>query len=626
MAFSMLAGQPIGRLVFALGGGAWLSPRLLTAEGALLAIGMQSQAVSDQGMITSNAGLVRFYQHQILHGEFLGAALFGPPTAASLPFWGDSMQVFHLFKQGSLFVTVSYQDASGAWVTLRVSNETISTGEYLWMQKLVTLPQVSFRAKEFGGYVALNWGSLTFLPDAFVDVSGNSISPPQKISVKAEWGATDLVSRLIFEGNAFLRSRNPDELGYDLFEREFKEKALEMGAEYGSTLALVGVNADVPGELTFQLDGALTHSFKKDDEVVIQPSNLNDIYTFTGTWSVLNINQGATQFTIAFTGVAATGAIFCEVSNQLKLIPLLVGHYEHAVLPRTGSGAEVRYYRPNAVGDLATEGNLNGQNFALYDDSVNLEDLTNWDSDISLRYLQRNAPQPFGPLSLVGTGSITTLQGLFVWACARLGLSLQLAQSGEPELNLNFCLTQQMNLIDLLDKVAGYCNHSFFIQGDELHLFNNATAQGDVGRLSDLDVFSLDYEYTMPSKSYVARWKRFQPGSKRAGAISTPVLEEVEVVAEVAGQVSMGDVRNYSDVFDQDSARVKSNLRALKAEREAMTLRLKVPLERLPKLGEKFSYQDNELNPPLLATGKVRSITFDFENDTIDLTAKETSQ
>ena len=235
MAFSMLAGQPIGRLVFALGGGAWLSPRLLTAEGALLAIGMQSQAVSDQGMITSNAGLVRFYQHQILHGEFLGAALFGPPTAASLPFWGDSMQVFHLFKQGSLFVTVSYQDASGAWVTLRVSNETISTGEYLWMQKLVTLPQVSFRAKEFGGYVALNWGSLTFLPDAFVDVSGNLISPPQKISVKAEWGATDLVSRLIFEGNAFLRSRNPDELGYDLFEREFKEKALEMGADFIAT-------------------------------------------------------------------------------------------------------------------------------------------------------------------------------------------------------------------------------------------------------------------------------------------------------------------------------------------------------------------------------------------------------
>ncbi|OGG97749.1 MAG: hypothetical protein A2508_07920 [Candidatus Lambdaproteobacteria bacterium RIFOXYD12_FULL_49_8] len=514
--------------------------------------------------------------------------------------------------EGALFVTLNYNG-----LTRRVSNETIDGGQYLWLGKLSSLSPIRLAAQGDGGFVKLSWGQVGFTPDCFINSQGQVILPPRKLAITAQWGIKDDPEylSLAFEGEAILRQVSEEELFYDVVEKEWPMLALEEGPSAGQSLLVETVSSPNAGILRFTTGFA--HNYAVGDVVFLQPVSLSTVFDYSGKWEILAVDPLGMWFEVA--GNFSTSPLDQGmVSAQIVARPLALGALQHIPLIRTGFGdIDVLYFRPNLAGVLGTD-------WHIYDDGVLADNY--WAPGTQGESLiERNpAYQPQGTLTASGqacvpgssgTQSFCSLADLFTWAAQLMGLTLINPNGGL--VLLDFIYTDQIPLIDLLDQVAGYAGYLFYIQGSQLILIDRQVPQGQIDNLSALKLVDLKYQYELPVKEYRGEWSQLIPRQEQG--LSVMREQRSQVVLE--GAERLGETKK-SRVFHRHHQGVRSRLKAAKVHWEKPPVTLITPLDRLARLGEQFTYLDNQLDPPRSVTAKVEVIELDFNQDLLSVTGR----
>lgn len=613
---------------------AFQSNAIGTREIAELAIGANGPLIQPYSLIVSSNGEVQHLTQSL--NEFDPAHSPRVPWIIYKQVNTDIDQIPHKTdvilaeknSQGYLFVTVK-KTINGTLHTWHMSNQWVDGGVNLWEQKIISMPAIHFRAKEGGGFITLNWGSISFLPGSFTDNStGEVLDPPHEVEIEAHWGSRDSTAFRIFEGEAYLRSESEESLDFDLYEQEFEQEALDWGLAAGANTDVIIINEMAPAETPIGDEIIVTtgqpHGLSAKDEILLQPVDNTAASTFTegGKYSVKSVVD-TSNFILDLPGFGSYTADSAEMGTELVPQPLILGTVEHILPQPTGVDTGKRYYRPDVVDLIGGTPSTNA-----FDDGLNVTG--NYTSDgLTLPYIEPDSGMDaVGKFSISGTGSMTSLHDLFTWAAFQLGeLDYQWRASEYPEdIAINCVITEQMQLLDLLDQIAGYCNFSFTILNGVISLFKNDSAAASLGTWNETDVHSLDYSHEMPTRTHKASWKVNEGNLMRTDSVVAtpafaPTLDATTKEVFLQGASPMGDVREYK-VFDQKRGDVTQKIKALKAEREKPEVRASIPMEGLPRVGFSFDYQDNYRTPAQLIQVVVRDLKFDFENHSIELTGK----
>ncbi|OGG99646.1 MAG: hypothetical protein A2600_07510 [Candidatus Lambdaproteobacteria bacterium RIFOXYD1_FULL_56_27] len=536
------------------------------------------------------------------------------PESGLLSLVGKSF-LFKVRFDGSLFLTL--QSAGKVW---RVSTETLDGGNHLWRGRITSLSPIRIEARPQGGFVKLSWGQMGFSPDCFVDAQGQVMAPPPRISATAHWGMRDDLEALslAFEGEAVLRERREDELIYEVLEKDWQVNALEEGMREGETFLVTQVEPQTLGIL--RVFTAAAHPFVVGDEVFLQPKEGATPFPYLGKAEVLAIDgTGHLWFEVAkeYSNYSWT---FGSVSAKLCVRPFAVGQIEHLPLQRTGfgPGTDNLFYRPNFAGVLGTD-------WRIYEDAVEIG--TGWQTDspgalfVERVYGATTAVE--GQVTACGLAAdpgahqspFATVGDFFGWAAARLGLSLRCP--GGAATSLDFVVTEQIRLIDLMDQVAGYAGYLFYVKAAELVLFHKDEPQGTLYNLSPMKVVDLQYRFDLPVREYKSLWSQLK-ATKEAGF---SVIREEKQQLLVPGSQTQG-VSQTCRPFNRNAGQIRSQLKATKARQEKVWVQLSSPLDRIPVLGEQFTYTDLELNPPQTLSGRIESLELDFSQDLLVIGAR----
>jgi len=178
---------------------------------------------------------------------------------------------------------------------------------------------------------------------------------------------------------------------------------------------------------------------------------------------------------------------------------------------------------------------------------------------------------------------------------------------------LEFELTEQIQIIDLLDQVAGWCGYLFVIQGAALTLVDKTQANGEVAALPASMIVSLDYQPDLAVAAWVAGWNERYSG--------TGQLLERKRSVRVEGTQGQGETRDVKP-YNRDHSAVRARLGAQRDHRAKLPARLASPLSRLANLGERFTIVDDSLAAPMSVQGQVESFELDFQNDLITIEAR----
>ncbi|MDX2471064.1 MAG: hypothetical protein QNL04_10865 [SAR324 cluster bacterium] len=552
--------------------------------------------------------IVRLWQHHNYKSNLSDGNLYELCSASHTQKLGP-LFLEAVIRFGKLYVEVTHSE-SGADVTQYFSHRGVVGRTHFWDLQISKLPTIQYETSKNGGYITLTWGKITFLPEAFKDNSGNQISPPSTIEIKATWGARDDRATNVLEGNAVLRSLTENGFEYELFEREFKEQALEEGMGTSDSLLITAITAN-GAKLT--ITTGKTHGYSLFDEVLLQPVSNIAAAIFMGKYEVSEI-VNSTQFEVTSTATGSYTNGDLECSREILPIPLYLGYTNHPSLIRTGVETEWRYYRPDFVGTAPS-------GVTLFDDGIDITS-TGWGADsLGNRYLERGGTQTFGLATAAGTGAVTTLSQLFSWGATKLGLTFSDLDSSD-QIAIDQVITSQITIIDLLDQVAGYCNFAFYIKNDTLVLFDRAIAHGDIGPIGEIDIFKVHYSVPMPVKQYKAKWEVAFAGSQyKDGNTGLPAILQKKKESTEKGTHSLGQEKLIK-VFNEKENLVKLRLKAKKAAHEQTEIQIEAPLERLPQFGETLTYLDQDFDPPLAMEAKVTSFELDFGSDQLTIKAR----
>ena len=521
---------------------------------------------------------------------------------------------FQVRFDGSLFLTLSSNGL--VW---RVSTETLDGGNHLWRGRVTSLSPIRIEAKPQGGFVKLSWGQMGFSPDCFVDPQGQVMAPPARISATAQWGIRDDLEALslAFEGEAVLRERREDELIYEVLEKDWQANALEEGLGEGETFLVTQV---LPLAGGIRVLTSAAHSFSPGDEVFLQPQDGSTPFPYRGKAEVLAVDGTDHLWFEVAMEYSASAWSSGSVSAKLCVRPWAAGRIEHLPLQRTGfgPGTDNLFYRPNFAGVLGTD-------WKIFEDAVEIS--TNWLADVpGALFVQRTysaATAMEGKVTASGLAAdpgvhqaaFSSVGDFFTWAAARLGLSLHCP--GGAATPLDFVLTEQTRLIDLMDQVAGYAGYLFYIRANHLVLFHKEEPQGTVYHLSPMKVVDLQYRFDLPVREYKSSWSQLE-AAKEAGA--SVIREEKRQILVPGGQTQ--GVSQTCRPFNRNAGQIRSQLKATKARQEKVWVQLSSPLDRIPALGEQFTYTDMELNPPQTLSGRIESLELDFSQDLLVIGAR----
>lgn len=514
---------------------------------------------------------------------------------------------FRVLYDGNLYMTLHHGDFS-----TRISTQTQNQGRYLWRGKISRLSPIRIGAQGDGGFVKLSWGQLGLLPDTFTDDTGALLTPPKRLHLVAHWGVSDQVideRTLAFEGDAVLRGRSEEEVLYEVLEPAWEANALELGCASGAAWGIEQLSEGTGANL--RLDTIEPHRLAEGDEVFLQATDAGANFGYGGLYDVLAVAEDSTWLEVNGTFEAALGGAGL-VSAQIGHRPLAVGQVEHMEVLRTGFEESQTYYRPNL-----------GQDLRLFDEGVEITEYFSGAPGDVLMQWNGVGPGPSGRVTASGTAHwpedssrpLSTLAELFEWAAQRLGLTFH--NPDGAALSLDFVQTEPIQLIDLLDQVAGYAGYLFYIQSGQLSLIDPQEAHGSIEQLSPIKVEQLDYQNELPLKELRAQWECWRPASE-AGV---PVIRERTETLVVAGPDPQGERRN-AKVFNSRRGLVKQRMQARIEQLERPLVRLSGPMDRLSNIGEQFTMTDEALDPPWTIQGQVESMELDFIQDLLVFTGK----
>ena len=385
--------------------------------------------------------------------------------------------------------------------------------QYWWKPGIVSMPSMTVGAGVKGGFVRVDWGTIAFAPNSFVD------EPRAHFAISLDWGLDSSNTIHIFDGEIYRRSYTNQEIGYDIFEPEYETKALSEGV-------------DVKSE-------------EEDPDVdVVQP--------------------------------------------------LVIGAVVYAAPQRTGLDIEEKYYMP----DFAT--------YDFFDDGVLIND--NW--TVSDGYAERDVAI-VGTLTISGTGNMTTLHDVFSWAAGEMGLDYVNVHGGDVALNC--VITGQSLMVDLLDKLAFYCNYRFYIKDDTIYLVDMHQDNG-AQEIEEFDFVEISYEWPMPVKKYSAEWSllKFDPET-------TSLIADKKEVEHYPEDVLVGDEVSITP-YDQTIADVTAKIEAIAAQEARVKIALSLPLDQLPSIGEKISFADRKQAHDIAGYLRVGSYSINYTSKTLDIT------
>lgn len=272
--------------------------------------------------------------------------------------------------------------------------------------------------------------------------------------------------------------------------------------------------------------------------------------------------------------------------------PLVIGTVIYAAPQRTSLNTEEKYYMP----DFAT--------YDFFDDGVLIND--NW--TVAGGYAERTVAI-VGTLTISGTGNMTTLADVFSWAAGEMGLGFENIHGGDVALNC--FVTGQQLMVDFLDKIAFYCNYQFYIKDDILYLVDMNQDNGEQ-EIEEFDFVEISYEWPMPVKKYSAEWSLL----KFDETTTTLIADEKEVEHYTDNPV--GDEVTITP-YDQTIADVTTKIEAIATQDAKTFISLSLPLDRLPSIGEKISFDDRKQQHDIAGYLRVRSYSINYSSKTLDL-------
>ena len=292
--------------------------------------------------------------------------------------------------------------------------------------------------------------------------------------------------------------------------------------------------------------------------------------------------------TVLDTGADETGAAVD--------VPMAFGAASHLSAQRTGTDTEFRYYTSGATGTVGTD-------WHVYDDGVNIDSnvTDNGDGTFSLS----SAPVGEVTISLV-TPNKGDLASLFSWGATTLGLSLDITAAATPSPAIAFKVTTQVNVIDLLDRLAGFHNHVFYIDAGTLYLVDREQDNGSQV-LTEWDYFSAPTSMPNPIKELRAEWTVREPVTDRTGSH----LKDVTQTAAAAGPDPLGEVISVTP-YQEDPAQVETALGLLVTSWQRPYGEIRMPLLAQPVPGRHIEWTDTGQGRQISGWLRVRRITYDF--------------
>lgn len=289
--------------------------------------------------------------------------------------------------------------------------------------------------------------------------------------------------------------------------------------------------------------------------------------------------------------------------NDINL-PLVLGDVTHMSPQRTGDKSEQRYYFPDFVGSI-------GDGVDAYDDGVLINDswTDNGDGTVS------RSVDLVGELTFSGTGNKTDIINLFNWGCEELGLIFDSHLAKNIELDC--VVTSQQYIIDFLDEIAWYCDHGFYVLDDMLYLVHNDADNGiQEVALSGADVtpVGFTYHWPQPVKKYTAEWTTRYAKTDKDGSRIKSKDHKVEIFSEYT---EIGIEESLSGIYNESKNKVKARLNDILDRENKSTIKVELPLFRLPRYGERIDFTDRLSVNPVEGYVHCRKFSLDYEAKTV---------
>jgi hypothetical protein len=261
---------------------------------------------------------------------------------------------------------------------------------------------------------------------------------------------------------------------------------------------------------------------------------------------------------------------------------------------------------------------ITGSDFAVQDNGV---DITANAVDLGDNrfYLTEN---PVGNVTISGTGSLYTLNGIFEWGAGKLGpgLSFVSTYAEDPSPSVTKWLDSQRETIEFLSSLASFYDHSFDILNLTLTLVHQEEARGSL----DLSYrfFTLEVMTNEPASKWISKWNQ----KKVVEYTDNFAVEDEEKEVSILGPYSYGTEFEVES-FLESVPNVETRLNAINNRHYRMMLRCSIPLEDVPGYGLPRPGMEVTLVHPyfgsrgLVAVFNIRELTYHFDprENTIDL-------
>ena len=274
--------------------------------------------------------------------------------------------------------------------------------------------------------------------------------------------------------------------------------------------------------------------------------------------------------------------------------PLVIGTVDYMTPQRTGLAIEQKYYMPDFAAGT----------YHFYENGYPIDD--HW--TVADGYAERSV-NINEDLSISGTGNMTTLNDVFTWASAQMGLDYVNVHGGD--VSLNYVEYSQMLMVDFLDKIAYYCNYQFYIKDGVVYLvdMNQDNGQQDI---EEFDFVEISYEWPMAIKEYSAAWtlRKFNSG--------LVVLENDEKEVKHYTDSAIGDEVSITP-YDQTIADVGAKIATIAAQEKKVIVSLSLPLDQLPAIGEKITFDDRKQAHDISGYLRVQTYSINYSSKTLDI-------
>ena len=325
-----------------------------------------------------------------------------------------------------------------------------------------------------------------------------------------------------------------------------------------------------------------------------------DTLIYQGTALLGEINAGSTVYRMWDPDLSAEVLDKGSDENGDEVdIPRAFGTVSHAIPQRTGTTSDYTYYYSG----------ITPASLRVYDDGVEITSnaVNNGDGTFHL------SVSPVGQVSISGTAAATDLPMIADWAGQRLGIA-GLDTSGATSVPVDCWLSSQTTVIDLLDRLAGWCGHVAWLSPDQgtLHL-QDRTIDNGARTLTAFDFFTVPVAWPNPIQRLVSRWTVRMPITDSSGHH----LGEDEHEAQAAGPEPLGQ-EIAVDPYNQTEDRVQARLDALVQlwQQPAGSITMPIPDDPIRPM-EAVTVTDQSLPDPVGMTIHALRFEYHFQNGTM---------